>query len=387
MRKIIYQLSTQYEFIEDTPSLTAQGYESIVLRDKIEDEILLLNPFILSFLKAFKQPISLGEVIRQFQRTVEGSVQEIEAILKPFLVSMLEKGIIETVKPAGVITEKPQMPNDEGLQLGVYRLEKRLSCHPPIDVYKATDAQGHHVLIKRILFAPHFPEKYRSQPRRKFAHEFKILKILRGVEGICSLIEFEEKNDFAVIEFFEGFSLRSRIKDKTPVMTLSEKTIVFAQILKTMAAIHNRKVLHGDLHYSNILLNEMNEVRIIDFDLALLSTSKNQNDERQGGIRDFIPPERIDDSAFEVSQRPPDFRSEVFQIGVIGYFIFFGDYPFKGETWKELAKNIKETVPNWSDTTVPMPLIQFLKKALAKQPMERFESAEAMLVAWETPCL
>jgi eukaryotic-like serine/threonine-protein kinase len=381
MRKTLYQLSPLYELIENAQDLMVNGYEPMVLRCKQDNEIRLLNAFILSFLKTFEQPTTLLAVTQQFQQIIEGSKQEIEASLKPFLMSMLKQGIIEPIKHEQ--TPKLQMPNDEGLELGIYTLEKRLACTPPIDIYRATDAAGQSVLLKRILFPPHFPEKYRPQPRRKFAHEFKILKILRGVEGICSLIKFEEKNDFAVIEFFEGFSLRSRIKDTMPVMTLSEKIIVFAQILKTMAAIHNRKVLHGDLHYSNILLNKMNEVRIIDFDLALLITSKNKNNERQGGIRDFIPPERIDDSAFEVSQRPPDFRSEVFQIGVIGYFIFFGDYPFKGTNWKELAKNIREAEPNWSNAEVSMPVISFLKKALSKKPTERFESAEAMLATWK----
>jgi eukaryotic-like serine/threonine-protein kinase len=158
--------------------------------------------------------------------------------------------------------------------------------------------------------------------------------------------------------------------------------VIFKQILTTMAGIHSRKVLHGDVHYSNILLNDRNEVKIIDFDLALEAHHIQKTHVSQGGIRDFIPPERIDDSAFEVSLMPPDYRAEVFQIGVIGYFILFGDYPFKGMTWKELAKNIKEATPKWSNPILPQPIIAFLQKALAKNPSARFESAEAMRQAW-----
>jgi hypothetical protein len=183
MRKTTYQLSPQYEFIEDATLVAAEGFTSTGLRHKMEEEILLLNPFTLSFLKAFEQPNTLHAVTLSFQKTVEGSKKEIETVVKSFLNTMLDRAILEPVSDTPSETvEKPTMPNDEGLEWGIYKLEKRLSCKPPIDIYRATDRQGQQVLVKRILFAPHYPEKYRVKDRRQFAHEFKILKILRGVK-------------------------------------------------------------------------------------------------------------------------------------------------------------------------------------------------------------
>ncbi len=380
MRKTNYQLSPQYELIEDTTFLKSRGYNSTALWDKEQDELLLLNAVIVDFLKAFQQPTTLHEVVRFFQKDTEDTAKDIEAILKPFFKSMRDRQIIEPCKTIADVP-KPQMPNGEGLQLGGYTLQKRLSCTPPIDIYVATAGDGHKVLLKRLLFAPNFPEKYRPKLRRNFAQEFKILKILRGCPNICPLIFFDKKNDYAVVEFFAGDTLKSLYKQKS-ILSLTEKLFIFKQILETAAFMHSRGVLHGDWHYENVLINDNNSVKVIDFDLALQSKNKRQNGSVRGGIKEFIPPERIDDSAFEVANAPPDFRAEVFQIGVLAYYLFVGDYPFKGETWKKLAWAIKHEEPDWTKADLPEDIHQFLRKVLTKNPRDRFESAVAMYACW-----
>jgi serine/threonine protein kinase len=381
MSKTYFQLSPQYELINDPEFLTARGYNSTALLDKRQNELLLLNPVIVEFLKAFEEPATLRDVVLVFQKGTIDSAKDIEDALKPFFKSMRERGIIE---PSKTIPEppKPEMPNGEGLQLGGYTLQKRLACTPPIDIYQATDANGKKVLLKRLLFAPNFPEKYRKSDRRSFAQEFKILEILRGCPNICPLIEFNKKQGFAVIDFFEGDTLRKLYGQKT-VFSLKEKMGILNQILETAACMHSREILHGDWHYENILINENNVVRVIDFDMALKMGQKEQKGLIRGGIKEFIPPERIDDSAFEVATMPPDFRAEVFQIGVVAYYLFFGDYPFKGDTWKKLAAAIRQKEPDFNQPNVPISVIEFLKKALSKNPENRFESAREMWAIWQ----
>jgi eukaryotic-like serine/threonine-protein kinase len=381
MRITNYQLSPQYEFIEDTDFLAARGYNSIALWDNEEQEFLLLNPLITTFLKAFQQPTTLKEVVRIFQKDTEDSTKDIEAALKPFFKSMRDRGIIEQCKSAQDEPE-PEMPNGEGLRIGDYTLHKRIDCTPPIDIYVAIDDNGQKVLLKRLLFEPNFPEKFRPEIRRNFAHEFKILQILRGCPNICPLILFDEKAEYAVIQFFEGDTLRQLYKQKTH-FNLNECVFILNQILEAAAYMHSCDILHGDMHYSNVLINENNIVRIIDFDLALKLGQRQKKGIAKGGIKDFIPPERIDDSAFEVVSTPPDFRAEVFQIGVLAYYLFVSDYPFKGETWKKLAFAIQNDEPNWEKANLPSEISQFLQKALAKKPEDRFQSAIPMWAAWQ----
>jgi eukaryotic-like serine/threonine-protein kinase len=380
MGKTNYQLSPQFELIEDTAFLQSRGYNSTVLWDKEQDELLLLNAVIVDFLKAFQQPTTLDAVVRLFQKGSEDTEKDIKDALKPFFKSMRDRQIIVACKNMEDAS-KPEMPNGEGLKLGDYTLQKRLTCVPPIDIYVATDENGQKVLLKRLLFAPDFPEKGKLDIRKTFAHEFKMLDILRGCPNICPLIFYDKDADYAVIEFFEGDTLKSLFEQKSPLF-LFEQIFILKQVLEAAAFMHSHGVLHGDWHYKNVLINDDNVVKAIDFDLALTVGERQKRGLTKGGIKEFIPPERIDDSAFEVVNAHPDFRSEVFQIGVLAYYLFYGDYPFKGETWKKLAFAIKNDEPDYSKLDFPKEITQFLRKAMAKYKNDRFESAVEMYGFW-----
>jgi serine/threonine protein kinase len=380
MRKTNYQLSPLFELIEDTDFLQARGYNSTALWDKEQDALLLLNTVIVDFLKAFQQPTTLDAVVRLFQKGAEDSEKDIKDALKPFFKSMRDR---EIIVPCKTIAEepKPMMPNGEGLKLGNFTLEKRLNCTPPIDIYVATDENGQKVLLKRLMFAPNFPENIKPEIRKTFAQEFKILNILRGCPNICPLILFDPKEDYAVIEFFEGDTLKSLFQQKS-TLNLTEQIYILKQVLEAAAFMHSYDVLHGDWHYKNVLINDNNVAKVIDFDLALTIGQRHKRGLTKGGIKEFIPPERIDDSAFEVTNAHPNFRSEVFQIGVLAYYLFYGDYPFKGETWKKLASAIKNDEPDYAKLDLPKEIIQFLRKAMAKYENDRFESAVEMYAFW-----
>jgi serine/threonine-protein kinase len=217
---------------------------------------------------------------------------------------------------------------------------------------------------------------------RDFQHEFKILQKLRGCAGICQLVENNKKGNYAAIEYFQGYSLRKRIEDMETQPTLIEKRHIFTQILKTMSFMHERGILHGDFHYSNILLNDDLTVKVIDFDLALHISERNKVGLMRGGIKNFLPPERIEMNAFEIFNDPPDFPAEVFQMGVIGYFLFFEKLPFEGDTWKQMAKAIIHDEPDYTRVDIPTNITLFLKKSLEKKPENRFNSAIEMYQNW-----
>lgn len=79
----------------------------------------------------------------------------------------------------------------------------------------------------------------------------------------------------------------------------------------------------------------------------------------------------------------PDFQAEVFQIGILAYFIFHNGLPFLGHTWREQVANIRYAAPVW-ETFVPVPIRKLIDTALHKDPTQRFASATDMLVAYQT---
>jgi serine/threonine-protein kinase len=154
-------------------------------------------------------------------------------------------------------------------------------------------------------------------------------------------------------------------------------------ILDAFAWMHLRRIVHGDVHARNVMITEHGQIKVIDFDLALRLEDKSPEKRSIGGIPEYIAPEKLDSRAFEKVKTTPDFRSEVYQLGVLAYFIFYEKMPFSGITWKELAKCIQEDIPVFPEKSangenMPDELIDWLRRALEKDPMMRYESARTL---------
>ena len=378
MLKEKFTISPYYELHNNEVS----GQPQYTLHHKTQADILVVNPVIYTFLNLFKTPASLEDAITFFVKETKSSIKEVKPILLSFFDSMLERAILMHEEDYNCLTIRPTMPNAEGQMWFDYHLIKQLSTDPPVDIYLAQKENGNRYIVKRVLFAPDYPIKYVQKELKNFQREFNFLKILRGCKGICQLIENNTEHNYAAIEYFEGYSLRKRIEDIEPSLTITEKCHIYTQILETMAFIHEKGILHGDFHYSNILLNDDLIVKIIDFDLALHITEREKKGIVRGGVKDFLPPERIDTNAFEIFNDPPDYQAEVFQIGVIGYFLFFESLPFKGNTWTELAHAITHQELKFDTAELPQPIALFLKKTLHKVPKLRFDSAIDMCQEW-----
>ena len=377
MPKGKYCLSPNFTFIPSNDLMLANNPEATGLRNKKTGEVLVLNPFIASFLKIFETPALLQKAVDFFVVEIQESVKTVKPVIKDFFDSMTQKGVLVKENEVAKILNKPIMPNGEGQKMGDYLLKKRLGFAPPIDVYLAEKLEKLYV-VKRINFTPNCPSKFIKKDQKIFSHEFKILKILRGCSGICPLIKFYPKEDFAVVEYFAGISLEKKIESTETKFSLIEKIKIFKKVLETMAFMHEKGVLHGDLHHGNILINEDLDVKIIDFDLALHVSERKNDKILRGGVKEFIPPERIDLSVFEVVNNPPDFKSEVFQIGIIAYFIFFEKLPFQGNTWHDLARSILKEKAIFENPNVPLFITKIIKKALNKRRGKRFNSATQM---------
>jgi serine/threonine-protein kinase len=154
--------------------------------------------------------------------------------------------------------------------------------------------------------------------------------------------------------------------------------------------LHKKKLIHGDIHSSNILITEDNSVKIIDMGLTLNVEEIEKNElVKFGGVIFYMPPERINLTTIQKYSKEPDLYSDVYQIGMLIYLIIYNKTPFKGFIWEELAQNIKSTNPTFPDSsflnyTVPRGLINIVKKCLAKNPVERFRNATEILENFET---
>jgi eukaryotic-like serine/threonine-protein kinase len=341
------------------------------LKSKLDENILVLNEDIAFCINLYKTPQYFSEILHQFALKYEATESEIKPIVLQFFELLNEKGILVSESDATRLSQlKHEPPSRVGETILGFYLEKRLTFVMPIDIYRAKNEAGEAFLVK-ILVLPLNPSNDDKRFwKRCFKNEFEILKRLSAdsdFNGICRFISFDSKKEVGVTSFFDNSeSLLKRIEDNPIKLKIDEKIKIFKQLTSVLAFIHSKNILHGDLHTSNILINDRGEVCLIDFDLAIQLDKKKNEDLAWGGALEFIPPENINQNAFEKVKTYPTLLSELFQLGVVGYFIFYEKLPFDGRTWAELAQAISQENPNFESDTVPLSIQTFLKQILSK---------------------
>lgn len=151
--------------------------------------------------------------------------------------------------------------------------------------------------------------------------------------------------------------------------------------------MHRNKILHGDIHASNFIIDNNDNIMVIDFGCSQNVSITNNDELKHGGVAFYMPPERISDEIFKKYIAPPTLQSEVYQIGILIYMIIYNKMPFAGLTWKKLANNILNTSPLFlneiNNEIISNSIISFIQKALNKDYTKRFESANEMSYLWD----
>ena len=371
----LYSLSPGFSFI-DRGGLVDPAFEAGLL-NKSSGQMLLLNAEIAALLILFREPASVADAAQAFTHKLTASPSDIQAVIQAFVDTFFQQGILITGKQLQQKLAYPFPTLQPGTAVKNYLVLKELSATPPVGIYLVKSLTGKRYVLKKLFIHPKAsPGAVRAQ-KKEFAHEFHVLHHLEGCPAVGQLVEFDADENIGVVDYFAGVSLRKFITSNHKELSTADRISLFHQLLNCMDGLHSRGVLHGDIHYSNVLVNKKKQVRLIDFDLAYFWRDRTKKNLRHGGITDFTPPERITDDVFHKSAGPPDFRAEVYQIGIIGYFIVEGRLPFGGHTWREKVATIRQASLTW-DVFVPVVIRDLIETALQKDPAQRFASATAM---------
>ena len=363
---------------------------AFVLRNDHENKSMLITPLIRQFLTAFTPAAGIEQVMQRFAREADCPVAAISPKLQAFLKQMLHRGILvpeEVVDKVRALDER-QALFCEGQTVDHYRIETAIADRRQLELYRAVDLRDDRpVVIKAVNPDADLRPKYKRRKQRVLIQEFELLRELRAHPAVCQFYALHAgpEHYYGVMEPIAGQSLRREIKRAAP--DTARRIDLVGQMLSVMAHVHAHGILHGDLHNSNFLVQPDGRVRLIDFDLANHRRRRKGELYRQGGVHEYIPPERLDGRTFRLSKRRPDYRAEVHQIGVILYYILYGELPFTAFTWKELVEKITHEKPTLAPCSpagdpYPKPLLKILRRCLRKSPKRRFKSAVTLARAW-----
>src|SRR6185436_15123994 len=147
-----------------------------------------------------------------------------------------------------------------------YRILKEIGKGGMGVVYKAEDTKLNRTVAIKVLGADLIGDE---KARARFLREARAASAIDH-PNICTVYEVNETEGvmFFVMQYIEGRTLKKLIGGRPLPL---DQTIEFAlEICDALAEAHRRNVIHRDIKSSNIMLNERNQVRILDFGLAKL---------------------------------------------------------------------------------------------------------------------
>lgn len=179
---------------------------------------------------------------------------------------------------------------------------------------------------------------------------------------------------FIVMEYVQGLTLKQLIK-KRGNLTLPEVQDIMLQLTSAVSHAHESYIIHRDIKPQNVIILEDGRVKIMDFGIAVaLNAGEFTQTNSVMGTVYYIPPEQANGGAATI-------KSDIYSLGILMYELVTGHVPFKGENPVEVAiKHMNEEIPSICeyDPEMPQSIENIILKASAKNPKNRYESAEEM---------
>lgn len=185
---------------------------------------------------------------------------------------------------------------------------------------------------------------------------------------------------YMVMEYVDGPDLKDYIRKNSP-LDLHEVIRIMDQILSAVALAHKHNVIHRDLKPQNILMDQRGNVKIADFGIAvaLNQSSVTQTNSVMGSVH-YMSPEQTRGGLVTK-------QSDIYSLGIILYELITGQVPFNGDTPVAVAlKHAQEPIPSIrkKNPNVPQALENVVLKATAKDPRDRYASAQEMKADLDT---
>jgi dipeptidyl aminopeptidase/acylaminoacyl peptidase len=313
-----------------------------------------------------------------------------DAELKAEVQSLLE----HDQESAGFL-EKPAMEGVEagfrlkpGSRLGPYEIVEAIGAGGMGEVYRAHDPRfGRDVAIKLL------PTAFANDEGRlaRFEREARAAGSASH-PNILIVHDFgrERGVPYLVSELLRGETLREHLEKSGIAAVVAVEDA--AQIARGLGAAHALGIVHRDLKPENIFLVRGGVVKILDFGLAKLPELPAAMHEGVGGspsVRGVVMGTLGYMSPEQIRAEPADQRSDIFSLGVILYEMLVGKRPFAGATWVEetnaiLHQEAPDLPPEVTGIAEPAALNRIVRRCLAKQAEERFESARDLAFALES---
>jgi hypothetical protein len=287
------------------------------------------------------------------------------------IANKIEEGLLKE-------SRRPLAPGMEdvlsGYTLGQYRLMERLGRGGMATVYKAYQLSLDRYVAVKVLSTflaqdPDFAARFQreAQAIAKLNHP-----------NILSVHDYGQEGEliYIVMRYVEGGTLQDMLGRPLDLDTTVE---IIAQMGEALEHAHQRGIVHRDVKPSNILMADGNWALLSDFGLAkVIGASTRITKTGMGiGTPTYIAPEQARGTGI-------DARSDIYSLSIVLFEMLTGQVPFEGDSslvvlFKHLTA--PPPPPREINPDIPKPVEWVLLKALAKDPVDRFQRPREMVTA------
>lgn len=225
----------------------------------------------------------------------------------------------------------------------------------------------------------------------RFSREAKAASRISHPHAV-SVTDFGEAENgvvFLIMEYLDGRTLKDIIRSEG-ALPLDRAVEIVRQVSGALDAAHQQGVVHRDLKSDNIMLSQTNGgdwAKVLDFGIAKIQQPEGARDNDITaanlviGTPQYMSPEQCSQTG------PIDARSDVYSLGVIVYEMLAGRVPFTGESPTVIMmKQVGDEPPSVLEARRDLPdtIDDLINKALAKDPVDRFQTAGELSEALTT---
>ena len=265
--------------------------------------------------------------------------------------------------------------------IGRYHLIEPLGEGGMAVVYKAYDTHLECEVAVKVIRTENLPQSGVERALKRFEREAKAVARLTH-PNIVKVTDYGEDDGkpYLVMPFLPGGTLKQLIKERGQI-PWQEAARILIPIAEALAYAHSQGVIHRDIKPSNILLTSTGQPMLTDFGVAKIIEDEATQDltgtSATVGTPEYMAPEQI-------TSKTVDARADLYSLGVVFYEMVTGRKPFEADTpMAVMVMHSRDPLPRPSQfvRNLPSAVEQFLIKALAKNPNDRFQSAEEILRA------
>ena len=240
---------------------------------------------------------------------------------------------------------------------------------------------GRHVTMQRQVALKIVSRDIASNPAalERFLAEARAIAALDHPAIVQAYsVDCEGDRYYIVMEYVDGRDLQRVVEEDGPLLWMTAVEYI-RQAADGLAHAHSRNLVHCDIKPSNLLVNSQGQVKILDMGMARLGGDGDHDEVKDGapvlGSVDYLAPEQA------LGAETFDHRADLYSLGCTLYFLLTGHAPFPEGTLPERILKHQTQQPRPIPTErpdVPPALVQICRRMMAKQPEERFQSADEL---------